>query len=138
MQGNPEEHFSRSLRRREHTSIVQVRYGLRLAGEMARHGSDIEVGVPTGPASENPPLGFWVHEVDRTTKGGGVCIDREDHVWAGGRENHEGRPRKLAAIAIAGLVLMPLILIAFHFIQPELNPLKRFGANTLLGASAGS
>lgn len=58
----------------------------------------------------------------------------EDHVLVGSaRENREGRPRKLAAIAIAGFVLMPLILIAFHFIQPELNPLKRFGSEYASG-----
>jgi len=45
----------------------------------------------------------------------------------------EARTRGLAAIAMVSFALMVLILIAFHFIQPELNPLKRFGSEYAAG-----
>jgi hypothetical protein len=45
----------------------------------------------------------------------------------------ETRARRLAAIAIAGCAFFLLIVIAFHFIQPELDPLKRFGSEYAAG-----
>lgn len=50
-----------------------------------------------------------------------------------GTKEMEARARRLATIATAGFALMVLILIAFHFIQPELNPLKRFGSEYAVG-----
>lgn len=41
--------------------------------------------------------------------------------------------QRLATIAIAGFVAMAAILFIFHFIQPELNPLKRFGSEYAAG-----
>jgi Protein of unknown function (DUF998) len=41
--------------------------------------------------------------------------------------------RTLGAVAIAGCAVMILILTAFHFIQPELDPLRRFGSEYAAG-----
>jgi len=45
----------------------------------------------------------------------------------------DDRARQFAAIAIAGFVWMGVTLFAFHFIQPELDPLKRFGSEYAVG-----
>lgn len=41
--------------------------------------------------------------------------------------------RNLARLAMAGFALFIVILIAFHFIQPELNPMTRFGSEYAAG-----
>ena len=45
----------------------------------------------------------------------------------------EKKSKTLAGISIFGFSLFILIMSAFHFIQPELNPLKRFGSEYVVG-----
>lgn len=45
----------------------------------------------------------------------------------------QARQRRLANAAIAGFFLFALILVFFHFVQPELDPLRRFGSEYAAG-----
>ena len=45
----------------------------------------------------------------------------------------ENRGQKFALFAIIGFLLFIAIMFAFHFIQPELNPLTRFGSEYAVG-----
>lgn len=43
------------------------------------------------------------------------------------------RTRPFSTITIAGVLAFSLILVAFHFIQPELDPLERYGSEYAIG-----
>lgn len=43
------------------------------------------------------------------------------------------RGQKFASVAIIGFLLFLAIMFLFHFIQPELNPLTRFGSEYVVG-----
>ena len=45
----------------------------------------------------------------------------------------QARQRRLANAGIAGFSLFVVILVSFHFIQPELDPLRRFGSEYAAG-----
>ena len=45
----------------------------------------------------------------------------------------ENKDHKFASVAIIGFLLFIAIMFAFHFIQPELNPLTRFGSEYVVG-----
>lgn len=58
----------------------------------------------------------------------------QNRPWVSSAAKHrEGRTRGLAATAIAGFAFLPLVLLAFHFIQPQLDPLRRFGSEYAVG-----
>lgn len=51
-----------------------------------------------------------------------------------GRERSgQHRQRQLATAAVAGFASFIVIMVAFHFIQPELNPARRWGSEYAVG-----
>lgn len=56
-----------------------------------------------------------------------------DHISESDSTQVDKKSKITAGISIIGFSMLIFIMLAFHFIQPELNPLKRFGSEYVVG-----